>query len=833
MTEQAGTVTITLDGKSVTVPAGVKLIEALEAVGTYVPRFCYHPRMRPVGVCRMCLVEVSGPRGFSLQPSCFIDVADQMEVRTTSEPVRKAQHGVLEFLLLNHPLDCPVCDKGGECPLQDQAFAHGSGETRFIEEKRHYPKPIPVSPLILLDRERCIQCDRCTRFADEVAGDARLDFAARGNGLRVATFEGEAFESVFSGNVVQICPVGALTATPYRFKARPWDLAEAASTCTTCSMGCQVVLQSSQNELTRVLGVDAAAINQSWLCDRGRFQVAAVNNREARLLAPRIGADRASWAAALDAVASTIQEVVTRQGPAAVGVIGGDRLSLEGQFAWGRLARSVIATPRVDGVGGSLVDPNLWLDRLATLDAIDHAEVVVTVGVELREELPVAWLRLRQRALAGGAIVDVAPGPTSQGSIATARIALDPRDPGVAVQQVHDVVGDRRALVVVGMSNPLLGSRTRAALYQALLSSLPASTVLPVHRGANAAGALVAGLVPGWWPGLVAGPVPGWVDSSGNEVADILQAARVGALGVLVVLDTDLGELGLSDADIETLARSVTLVVASRFETATTRRAAVALPIAAWGEERGVTISGELRLGRLAAAVEPMEQAWPAWSVAEELRARLEAGPIAVAPGEVLSALCQLGGVLSTHDLHLLGQRADGPLLPSAERGDGSPPRLLDPMGTPGIASVRRQAPDVRLGNALDPALPPPSPGIRRAPLTTASVTPGDLVAAEGVGFVPWLTSALYGDAPDLHANPFLAPLRREVRARMARADALRLGLEVDGASVRIGGRVSLPVTLDDDVVEGVLVIEGLPNGWGELGGSGWSLVEVEAMHGS
>ncbi|ACU53337.1 NADH-quinone oxidoreductase, chain G [Acidimicrobium ferrooxidans DSM 10331] len=833
MTEQASTVTITLDGKSVTVPAGVKLIEALEAVGTYVPRFCYHPRMRPVGVCRMCLVEVSGPRGFSLQPSCFIDVADQMEVRTTSEPVRKAQHGVLEFLLLNHPLDCPVCDKGGECPLQDQAFAHGSGETRFIEEKRHYPKPIPVSPLILLDRERCIQCDRCTRFADEVAGDARLDFAGRGNGLRVATFEGEGFESVFAGNVVQICPVGALTATPYRFKARPWDLAEAASTCTSCSMGCQVVLQSSQNELTRVLGVDAEAINQGWLCDRGRFQVAAVNNREERLLAPRIGADRASWAAALDAVASAIQEAVSRQGPAAVGVIGGDRLSLEGQFAWARLARSSIATPRVDGVAGSLVDPNLWLDRLATVDAIDDAEVVVTIGVDLREELPVAWLRLRQRALAGGAVVDVAPGPTSQGEIATARIVLDPRDPEAAIREVAQVVGDRRALVIVGQSNPLLDSRTRVGLYAALLGRLPASTVLPVHRSGNAAGALVAGLSPGWWPGLVAGPVAGWAESAGHDVTDILQAARVGALGVLIVLDRDLGELGLSDAEIETLARSVTLVVASSFETATTRRAAVALPIAAWGEERGVTISAELRLGRLAAQVEPMEQAWPAWSVAEELRARLEVGPVAVAVGEVLSALCHVGGVVTTHDVHLLGQRADGPLLPSAERGDGSPPRLLDPMGTPGIASVRRQAPDVRLGNALDPALPAPSAGVRRASLATAAALSNDLVGATGSGFVPWIASALYGDTPDVVANPFLAPLRRQARARLAPSDASRLGLELDGATVQIGGRVSLPVALDDDVAEGVVVIEGMPSGWGELAGPGWSLVEVEALHGS
>ena len=214
--------------------------------------------MKPVGMCRMCLVEVSGPRGSTLMPACYNPVAEGMEIQTASPMAKKAQEGVLEFLLVNHPLDCPVCDKGGECPLQDQTLAYGPGESRFVEEKRHWEKPIPISELVYLDRERCIQCGRCVRFADEVAGDPLIDFAERGDKTEVATYPGDArTSSYFSGNVVQICPVGALTAKPYRFKARPWDLEQVESTCTTCSMGCRVAVQASSGELTRLIGVDS------------------------------------------------------------------------------------------------------------------------------------------------------------------------------------------------------------------------------------------------------------------------------------------------------------------------------------------------------------------------------------------------------------------------------------------------------------------------------------------------------------------------------------------------------------------------------------------------
>ncbi|OWY63153.1 hypothetical protein B7486_54640, partial [cyanobacterium TDX16] len=217
-------VVLTIDGEEVVATKGELVIHAAERTGTYIPHFCYHPRMRPVGMCRMCIVDIDSGRGPALQPSCMIEVADGMVVDTQSATTKKAQDGILEFLLVNHPLDCPVCDKGGECPLQDQTIAYGPGESRMVEEKSHWEKPIPISSLVNLDRERCILCDRCTRFANEVAGDTLITFQERGVRTEVNTFPDQPFSSYFSGNTVQICPVGALTSTPYRFKARPWDL---------------------------------------------------------------------------------------------------------------------------------------------------------------------------------------------------------------------------------------------------------------------------------------------------------------------------------------------------------------------------------------------------------------------------------------------------------------------------------------------------------------------------------------------------------------------------------------------------------------------------------
>ncbi len=425
-----------LDGREVHARKGDLLIAAAERAGTFIPRFCYHPRMASVGVCRMCLVEVSGPRGASLQPSCFVEVQDGMTVDTTSERVKKAQDGVLEFLLINHPLDCPVCDKGGECPLQDQTLAYGPGETRFVEEKRHFEKPIPISELVLLDRERCIQCSRCVRFADEIAGEAQIDFIGRGEMLEIGIFPELPFTSYFSGNTVQICPVGALTATPYRFAARPWDLDQVESTCTTCAVGCRVAVQSSANRVTRLLGIDVDPVNHGWLCDKGRFAYESVNSDD-RLVEPLVRKDGelvpVSWHEALEVVADRLRDEADASGPESVAVIGGARLTNEGAYAWAKLAKGVVRTDSVDAQLGDGLPAEViaGLPR-ATIDEAAAADTVVLLAGDLREELPVLFLRLRAAAVSGAmSLVELAPQASSLTPVAKASLRYAPggRDP--------------------------------------------------------------------------------------------------------------------------------------------------------------------------------------------------------------------------------------------------------------------------------------------------------------------------------------------------------------------------------------------------------------------
>ena len=496
-----GTHTFTLDGREVSAKKGELLIAAAERAGTYIPRFCYHPRMEPVGMCRMCLVEVDGPRGATLQPACFIEAGEGMVVDTTSEKVKKAQDGVLEFLLANHPLDCPVCDKGGECPLQDQTLAYGPGETRFIEEKRHFEKPIAISDLVLLDRERCIQCARCTRFASDVAGEAQIDFAGRGENVEVATFPTEPFSSYFSGNTVQICPVGALTATPYRFTARPWDLDQVESTCTACSVGCRVAVQSSQNRLTRLLGIDSEPVNHGWLCDKGRFSFESVNGDEVdngpeqptevadeavdvapatasqvvslgasrgqflgearetgrfehgRLVEPRIRKEgelvAVSWGEALAAAAAGLAAAKSAGGAGAVAVIGGARLTNESAYAWAKLAKGVIGTDSVDAQLGDGLPAELVLGLpRATIDEACAAPVLLTLAGDLREELPVLFLRLREAVVGGDTqLLEIAPAPTALTALATASLRIRPGD---APLMARALTGDAGAATALG-----------------------------------------------------------------------------------------------------------------------------------------------------------------------------------------------------------------------------------------------------------------------------------------------------------------------------------------------------------------------------------------------
>ncbi|HEX2186960.1 MAG TPA: 2Fe-2S iron-sulfur cluster-binding protein, partial [Chloroflexota bacterium] len=358
-TERPNTVTLTIDGQEVTVPAGTLVVEAARLAGVEVPVFCYHPKLSLAGACRMCVCEIGMPpppgqqaRPPALLTSCTTRVSPGMVVNTMAAGALKARDSVIEFLLINHPLDCPVCDAGGECPLQDNSHAWGPKESRFRETKRLARKGASLSPLVVLDQERCIVCYRCTRFMAEVAGEAELDFFTRGYTSELRTLDDRPMESRFQGNIIDLCPCGALTSDTYRFKARPHDLDHADSVCGQCPVGCDLIFDTRSNAVARVRPRQNEAVNEIWLCDKGRFGHHYVSGEE-RLGQPLLrGEDgqlrQASWPEAIGAAAVRLREIKERYGPQAIGVIGGRNLTNEDGYALARFAAEVLETPNVD-----------------------------------------------------------------------------------------------------------------------------------------------------------------------------------------------------------------------------------------------------------------------------------------------------------------------------------------------------------------------------------------------------------------------------------------------------------------------------------------------------
>ncbi len=865
------TLTVTVDGKAVTAAPGELVIEVAERAGVYIPRFCYHPHMEPVGMCRMCLVEVSGPRGFSLQPSCYVRVADGQEVRTDSPKARKAQEGVLEFLLVNHPLDCPVCDKGGECPLQDQALSHGPGESRFVEEKRHWEKPISIGPLVHLDRERCIQCARCTRFASEIAGEALIDFAFRGDQIEVATFPERPFSSYFSGNTVQICPVGALTAAPYRFKSRPWDLEQVESTCTACSVGCRIVAQSSAGRLVRYLGIDSEPVNQTWLCDKGRFSYEAAYAAN-RLTRPQIRRDGelvdARWAEALRDAAKAIHDANLRLGPGGVAFLGGARLTNEDAYAWAKLAKGILHTDHVDAQLGDGLPSEvvLGLPR-ATIDEVTRARAVIVLAPDLREELPVLYLRLRAAARAGVPIIECAPAPTALAEVASAQCRYAPGEEARLVGALFDESTDTdglgtdpaaleaaRALlgaaaaegeasgggIVVVLGRPSLADDGRAVTAAAALfhRMLPGARFLPVLRRANVHGALDMGLTPGMLPGRVTldagrewfeAAWDGLPADAGRDARAILEAAAAGELGVLVLLGAD----PLADFPDPLLARTAleqvdTLIALGTHADASNQLARIVLPVAGSDERWGSTTNCEGRVTRVAAKIVPPGTAWPAWSVAVELAHALDADLGFDSVEELSREIARLAPAHRGVDLELLGrpERRDGVVLPLEETpvtvlgsvAGGRGPRPLDPMATPGISSVEEQGAPLFTGLAT----PPGGSGGRIAPPTVARPGLLQLSGLEAAGlaasapprrdaysFRLVLRRSLYDRGTLVQAAPSLAGLAPEPVLTVHPSALDKLGVPA-GGRLRMRaprGDLELVVAADASIAPGVVVL--------------------------
>ena len=606
-------VNITINDKPVVARKGELIIAAADRTEDFIPRFCYHPRMTPVGMCRQCLVEVETPRGPMMVVSCMTPVAEGQIVRTATDSVKKAQEGVLELLLANHPLDCPVCDKGGECPLQDQAFSHGPGESRFVEEKRHYEKPIAISDIVYLDRERCILCDRCTRFADEVAGDALITFTSRGNDTQVLTFPDEPFSSYFSGNTVQICPVGALTAKPYRFKARPWDLEQTESTCTSCSVGCRTVVQSSRDELVRYQGVDIDPVNWGWLCDRGRYNFESVNSPD-RLTTPLIKSGSelvaTSWSVALESAARTIR-LALAQNTNSVAILGGARGTNEDAFAWAMLADKLGINQRDAQLGDGL-SPDIFDLAQATIDQTCAAPTIILLAPDLKEELPVLYLRVRDAAQKRKSrIVEFSSHDSGLTPYAWRTMGFEPGNQAqivreaLATPEMKEQLARGEVVVVVGRANLAESEVFTLQALAEIFAAVPSAKVLPVLRRGNVRGAVTAGLTP---------------QNNSGDAIDILNAAAAGKIECLILLGVD----PMSDvADSGLVQRALTqvknLISIDTMINGSNRNADLVLPAAAYGEKNGTTTNLEGRISNVTQKITPRGTSRPDWMIATEL----------------------------------------------------------------------------------------------------------------------------------------------------------------------------------------------------------------------
>lgn len=602
-------VNITINDAPVVARKGEMIIAAADRTDDFIPRFCYHPRMKPVGMCRQCLVEIDTPRGPMMVVSCMTPVAEGQVVRTATDQVKRAQEGMIELLLANHPLDCPVCDKGGECPLQDQAFSHGPGESRYVEEKRHYEKPIPISDLVFLDRERCILCDRCTRFASDVAGDPLISFTHRGNNTQVLTFPDEPFASYFSGNTVQICPVGALTAQPYRFKARPWDLEQRESTCTSCSVGCRIVVQSSRDEVLRYQGVDSDPVNWGWLCDRGRFNFQSVNSPD-RLTTPLMKSgdslNPVSWSEALESVARALRMA----NGSSIAVLGGARGTNEDAFAWAQLADALGVTMR-DAQMDDGLPARLLSYPSATIDSTCASKTIVLISPDIKEELPVLYLRLRDAATKHGVrIIEVSTHATGMTPYAWKSVRYEP---GHAADAVRKVLADSEiaqqiasgsVTVIAGRANLAENAEHTMAAVDALMSQVSGAKLLPVLRRGNVRGALSLGLAP----------------QNGVDAAAILEASANGKVDCLILLGAD----PLSDVPDADLARRG--IAGARFVVSidttmslSTQHADVVFPAAAFAEKSGTTTNLEGRVTDVVQQITARGTSRPDWMIAVEL----------------------------------------------------------------------------------------------------------------------------------------------------------------------------------------------------------------------
>jgi NADH-quinone oxidoreductase subunit G len=552
------TISLTIDGIPVTVPKGTLLVEAAKAIKQQIPIYCYHTKLGPAGLCRICMVEIEGmPK---LQIACNTVATDGMVVRTEGERVKSARAVVLELFLVNHPLDCPICDKGGECDLQDYSMAYARGSSDVADPKLAKPKAVDLGPTIVLDEERCIVCQRCVRFDDIIADERQLVVKDRGANDIIATATGHPYRHNFTGNVTEICPVGALTSKTYRFKSRPWDLSRTETTCTQCSVGCQQFADVRHGALLRTMLVEDDPISDGWLCDRGRYNVGFYESPD-RLTQPLFrkggGFVQIGWDDAFIIWSKAIRDAIAAQGPSGIGAIGGGRLTNEEAFTLQHVFRS-LGVGNLDWRGGRQRQATPGANA-APLERIDDAQAIVIVGESPAERAPVLWLRVRKAMLRNDAKL-----------VRTAD-----------ARQARDAVGDasRVALIWDGV-DPALGRSYAQAFVGA-----PTIAAYIASEQSNARGAEAMGMLPGMGPGYTSA-------ECGFDSDAMLDAARSGKLGVLSLLGVNPARNARDAVAVARALEGVPFLVATElFMTETAQRATLVLPARGGFEKTGTTIN--------------------------------------------------------------------------------------------------------------------------------------------------------------------------------------------------------------------------------------------------
>ena len=615
-------ITLVIDGFEVTVPKGTLVIRAAEKLGIQIPRFCDHPLLDPVGACRQCLVdiEINGRAFPKPQASCTIPVEPGMIVKTqlTSPVADKAQKGVMELLLANHPLDCPVCDKGGECPLQNQAMSNGNPDMRLDGTKRTFEKPVAISSSVLLDRERCVLCARCTRFSDQIASDAFITLNERGALQQVGIYEEDPFKSYFSGNTVQICPVGALTGTSYRFRARPFDLVSTPSACEHCASGCDLRTDVRRGKTLRRLAGDDAEVNEEWNCDKGRWAFKYVTSTD-RLMVPQVRNENgelvtASWPEAIAAAAAGLSD--------GAAVLVGGRATYEDAYGYSKFARVTLGTNDIDFRARISSDEERdflaarVVNNSTTYRDIDKADHVLLVGFEPEEESPIVFLRINKQFKKRGLKVTSIG---SKESIAVEKLSANfvSVQPGQEAAAVAAQELTNKSVILVG---------ERAAESAGLLSATAAladrtgAKLAWIPRRAGERGALAAGAIGNLLPG--GRPVSDaaarvdiasvWnLDSLPSEIGrnsdQIVAAVNDGKIKALVVGGVDPLDGPNPETTIAALKQAfvVSLEIA---DSEVTKYADVVLPVAAITEKSGSFLNWEGRAREFDIAVDSLHR---------------------------------------------------------------------------------------------------------------------------------------------------------------------------------------------------------------------------------